>query len=100
MTTNPATLKADQIVGKVQTGEYCVAQAVGCRGLQLAKWQDGRWTIGARLNTNAARAACKRLKEAHGVHLTYWYAPLAVIEDPDDTPAMMREVRLERPVPL
>ncbi|HEY0819442.1 MAG TPA: hypothetical protein VGD46_11735 [Rhizobacter sp.] len=71
MATYPATLKADGIVAKVMTGDYRIAQTVGCRGYELAKLRDGVWNIGARLNTNAARAACKRLTEARGVHLTY-----------------------------
>lgn len=69
----PANLKAAELIEKVQTGKYRIVQTNGCRGFQLAYLRGGTWCVGAGLNTMAARAACKRLVEVPGIHLTFWH---------------------------
>ena len=73
MASYPATLKAHELVAKVHSGAHRIAQVHGCRGFHIATPRADGWNIGAKLNTNAARAACKRLTPARGVHMTFWH---------------------------
>lgn len=67
---NPPSIA--EIVSKVQSGRYRLAQAAGQRYYTLDHLRlNGEWVSGARLHTSTARAASKQL--THTTSQNGWY---------------------------